>query len=188
MKKVIRIAFLLFVVVPLVAWFIVKPVRVLAPTFIGMHCASKYVCVDAPEMLPEATELYNQSLAFVGHSVGPIRGQPLVVFCSTQDCADKFGLGGRSAVTVGTIGTVIGPNAWKAYYVRHELIHHLQGQQFGVLRRILMPSWLIEGMAYSLSEDSRARLAEPWQQYREQFNQWLATIDRENMWKAANSL
>ena len=188
MKIALRIAFLLLVVVPLAAWFIVKPVRVIAPTAVGMQCAGNSICVERPDKLQQATELYNEALSFVGKSVGPIQGQPLVVFCSTQTCAAQFGLGARSAVTVGTIGTVIGPNAWKAYYVRHELIHHLQGQQFGVLRRILMPSWLIEGMAYSLSEDSRAKLAEPWQQYRDQFNDWLAKVGRENMWNAASSL
>ncbi len=188
MKLTLRIAFLLLVVVPLAAWFIVKPVRVIAPTVNGMHCASKSVCIETADKLPEATALYEESLSFVGKSVGAIQGRPLVVFCSTPTCADRFGLGARSAVTIGTLGTVIGPNAWKAYYVRHELIHHLQGQQFGVLRRLFMPSWLIEGMAYALSEDTRAKLAEPWQQYRDQFNQWLATVGRENMWDAARSL
>jgi hypothetical protein len=188
MKIALRIAFLLFGVVPLAAWFIVKPVRVIAPTAMGMSCTGNSVCVENPGRLPEANALYNESLLFVGKSVGPIQGRPLVVFCSTQNCADQFGLGARSAVTVGTIGTVIGPNAWQAYYVRHEIIHHLQGQQFGVLRRIIMPSWLIEGMAYSLSEDPRARLVEPWQQYRDQFNQWLATVGRQNMWHAARGL
>lgn len=188
MKLALRIAFLLLAVVPLAAWFIVKPVRVIAPAVSGMHCASKPVCVENADKLPEAAALYDESLLFVGARVGAIQGQPLVVFCSTPACADQFGLGARSAVTVGTLGTVMGPNAWKAYYVRHELIHHLQGQRFGVLRRMFMPSWLVEGMAYALSEDSRAQLAEPWQQYRGQFNQWLATVGRENMWAAASRL
>lgn len=188
MKFALRIAFLLLVVVPLAAWFIVKPVRVIAPTVNGMYCASKSVCVDAADKLPQATALYDESLLFVGNHVGAIQGQPLVGFCSTPACADQFGLGARSAVTVGTLGTVIGPNAWNAYYVRHELIHHLQGQRWGVLRRMFMPSWLVEGMAYALSEDLRAQLAEPWQQYRDQFNQWLATVGRENLWNAASRL
>jgi len=51
-----------------------------------------------------------------------------------------------------------------------------------------MPSWLMEGMAYSLSEDPRARLAEPWQRYRDEFNTWLSTVDRKNMWPAARGL
>ncbi|PIF27197.1 hypothetical protein CLU88_2084 [Acidovorax sp. 56] len=188
MKIALRIAFLLFVVVPVAAWFIVKPVRVIAPAAFGMQCANNSVCVETPEKLPEATTLYREALSFVHNHVGPMNGQPLVVFCSTQTCADQFGLGARSAVTVGTMGTVIGPKAWHVHYVRHELIHHLQGQQFGVLRRVFMPPWLIEGMAYSLSEDTRATLAEPWQEYRDQFNKWLASVGRENLWSAASSL
>jgi hypothetical protein len=188
MKTVLRIAFLLLVVVPVAAWFVVKPVRVVAPTVVGMQCANLSICVEQPEKQQEAMALYREALSFVDSHVGSVHGQPLVVFCSTPACAESFGLGARSAVTVGTWGTVIGPKAWHAYYVRHELIHHLQGQQFGVLRRVFMPSWLIEGMAYSLSEDSRATLAEPWQAYRDQFNQWLVSVGRENMWSAAKSL
>ena len=188
MKPVLRIIFLLLVIIPLAAWFIVKPIRAIAPSTLGMHCASPSICVDEPDKLQDATALYNEALLFVGKNVGAIEGTPLVVFCSTQHCADQFGLGARSAVTVGTVGTVIGPKAWKNYYVRHELIHQLQWQRFGVLQLLFKPSWLIEGMAYSLSDDPRAQLAEPLQQYRNQFKQWIAQVGRDNMWQAAKSL
>lgn len=188
-KTSLRLAFLLLVVVPVAAWFVVKPVRVIAPRFMGMHCADASVCVETPDQLAEARSLYTESLAFVAQRAGASpSGQPLVIFCSTQHCADQFGLGERSAVTVGTVGTVIGPKAWKGYYVRHELIHHLQGQRFGVLRRLFMPSWLIEGMAYSLSEDPRATLAEPWQQYRAQFNEWQSKLGQQSLWSAASRM
>lgn len=185
MKFALRMVFLLLLVVPLTAWFLVKPVRVLVPAWVGMHCVSQSVCVDVVERAPEALGFYNEALSFVDSQVGTVQGQPLVVFCATDHCADVFGLGDRSAVTLGTVGTVIGPKAWKAYYVRHELIHHLQGQRFGVLRRIFMPSWLIEGMAYALSEDPRETLAEPWQRYRSEFRQWLSRVGNGNMWSAA---
>lgn len=184
----LRAAFWLLLVVPLAAWFVVKPVRVVAPTTVGMHCVNPWICVETPDTLAQAQALYDESLSFVNQHVGEIQGSPRVVFCSTPQCADLFGLGARSAVTVGTVGTVIGPRAWKPYYVRHELIHHLQGQRWGVLRRILMPSWLIEGMAYSLSEDPRPNLAEPWQGHRHQFNQWLGKVGPENLWTEAEHL
>ena len=187
-KLLLRLLFLALVVVPLAAWFIVKPVRVIAPSFVGMHCATDAICIEDPTALEQATALYKESLAFVDQQVGSITGQPRFVFCSTEDCANRFGLGARSAVTVGTFGTVVGPKAWKDHYVRHELIHHLQGQRFGVLRCLLLPKWLIEGMAYSLSEDPRPTLNEPWQQYRQQFNEWLASTGKEKMWKAAEHL
>jgi len=188
MKIALRLAFLLCVVIPLVAWFAVKPVRVVAPSAFGLLCTNQAVCVESANKLPEALALYSEAFNFVREQVGPIQGRPLVVFCSTEACSNHFGLGLRSAVTVGTMGTVVSPSAWKSYYVRHELIHHLQGQKFGVLRRMLMPSWLIEGMAYSLSQDPRLQLAEPWQQYRTRFNEWLAKVGQANMWPEASHL
>ena len=63
MKIALRIAFLLFVVVPVAAWFIVKPVRVIAPAAFGMQCANNSICVETPEKLPEATTLYREALS-----------------------------------------------------------------------------------------------------------------------------
>jgi len=188
MKIAIRLAVLLLVVAPLLAWFVVKPVRVVAPRWAGLTCQSQGVCVESPEQLAAATALYRDAVAFVDGQVGELEGHPVIVFCATEACADMFGLGARAAVTVGTMGTVIGPRAWKPYYVRHELIHHLQGQRFGVLHRMLMPSWLIEGMAYSLSQDPRVTLAAPWQQDRAQFNAWLGRVGLSRMWQEARGL
>jgi hypothetical protein len=188
MKIALRLALLVFVVTPLLAWFIVKPVRVVAPQVLGLYCPRKAICVESVDALPQATALYSEALAFVRGEVGLLERAPTVVFCSTQACADQFGLAARSAVTLGTVGTVIGPHAWKPTYVRHELIHHLQGQKFGVLRCMTMPTWLIEGMAYSLSQDTRARLAQPWQGYREQFDVWLLQVGRARMWQEAARL
>lgn len=188
MKTAFRLALLILVIAPTLAWFLVKPTRVLAPQAFGLICPDTVVCVESHHQLAQATALYRDAVKFVQAKVGPLQGEPTVVFCTTQVCADHFGLGLRSAVTLGTAGTVIGPRAWTPYYVRHELIHHLQGQQFGVLRRMLMPSWLIEGMAYSLSQDPRNTLAEPWQQYRTQFDQWLAKVGPSRMWQEASRL
>jgi hypothetical protein len=105
-----------------------------------------------------------------------------VTFCSSQACADYFGLGARSAVTLGTIGTVIGPRAWKAYYVRHELIHYLQARELGVPQLLLKPSWFVEGMAYGLSEDPRAPLAQPFETYRTEFFAWYKSVGKERLW------
>lgn len=117
---------------------------------------------------PEAERLYAEATSFLAENVGPVADTPRFIFCSSEACAATFGLGKRSAVTTGTIGTVIGPRAWKPYYVRHELIHHLQAQQLGTLRLLLKPSWFSEGMAYSLSEDPRPELIQPFQGYRAQ--------------------
>jgi hypothetical protein len=177
-----RLALILFAIVPALAWAIVKPVRVLAPEWGGVTCTSATVCVDDLSKRAEAEALYAGAVAFVGEKVSPIPGRPRVTFCSSQACADYFGLGARSAVTLGTIGTVIGPRAWKAYYVRHELIHYLQARELGVPQLLLKPSWFVEGMAYGLSEDPRAPLAQPFETYRTEFFAWYKSVGKERLW------
>ena len=178
-----RLALLLVVVVPVAAWVIVKPVRVLAPQWMNVTCDDlEAVCVDDASRQPEATQLYDEGIAFVASKVDAIHGRPRVVFCATQACADAFGLGDRSAVTLGTFGTVIGPRAWKPYYVRHELIHYLQAERIGVVPLLAKPSWWVEGMAYALSEDPREALVEPWQGHRAKFRQWMSVVGVDKMW------
>jgi hypothetical protein len=67
---------------------------------------------------------------------------------------------------------VIGPRAWKPFYVRHELIHYSQAERLGTLSLLLKPQWFVEGMAYALSQDPRAPLAEPFESYRRSFLAW----------------
>lgn len=183
-----RLVLLCAVVVPLVAWFAVKPVRVIAPWLLGLSCSAGPVCVEDPAMRVPASQLVAHARAFVDATVSPLEGQPRMIFCSTPSCADSFGLGARSAVTLGTSGTVIGPRAWKDYYVRHELIHHLQGQRLGVLNRLFRPTWFVEGMAYALSEDPRMPLSEPFEGYRREFLVWLGAIHKDTMWAQADKL
>lgn len=177
-----RLALVLGAIVPALAWAIVKPVRVVAPEWVGITCTSQSICVDDPSKASEAQALYAEAIAFVGTNVSAVPGQPRITFCSSQACAENFGLGVRSAVTLGTFGTVIGPRAWEPYYVRHELIHYLQGRQLGVLQLLVKPSWFVEGMAYGLSEDPRAPLAQPFEGYRSAFLSWYKSVGREKLW------
>ena len=183
-----RLALLIFVVAPVAAWALVKPVRVIAPELVGISCNQTSVCVEELSTREAANKLYAEGTAFVSQSISPLAEAPRVVFCSTEACANAFGLGARSAVTVGAFGTVIGPHAWKAYYVRHELIHHLQGQRMGVLQRMFKPTWFVEGMAYSLSQDPRFPLAQPWESHRSRFNAWYGTIAKDHLWQEASKL
>jgi hypothetical protein len=168
-----RLALLVFIVVPALAWAVVRPVRVLLPR-VGttVTCVDASICVDDPERTDDAKAVYAEAVTFVSRRFGAVEGEPKVVFCSTQVCADHFGLGKRSAVTLGTLGTVVGPRAWKSYYVRHELIHYEQFKHLGLLRVLRSPSWLVEGMAYGLSEDPRKPLAEPFESWRKEFLAW----------------
>jgi len=181
----VRLAILLFLVVPLAAWYLVKPVRVLAPTVVGVACPTSEVCIDDVRQLDRASALYREARNFVAETIASPKGTPRVIFCSTESCANSFGLGARSAVTVGTFGTVIGPRAWRTYYVRHEIIHHLQAERLGVFRLLFKPSWLVEGMAYALSEDPREPLAEPFETYRQEFRKWFRTMEKSALWDRA---
>jgi hypothetical protein len=183
-----RLALLIFGITPVVAWLLVKPVRVVAPALVGISCPIENVCVDDMTKLPEALALHEEGLVFVSTTLRPLRSSPKVIFCATTNCAESFGLGARSAVTVARFGTVIGPNAWKPYYVRHEMIHVLQGEQIGVLALLLKPAWFVEGMAYFLSEDPREVLAEPFESHRQLFKHWYHTTPKELVWQAARDL
>lgn len=175
-------------VLPPAAWFIVRPVRVVAPELAGATCIRATLCVDDLARSQQAQALYDEALAFVSAKVAPVGTPPKVVFCSTQACADSFGLGARAGVTTATLGTVIAPRAWNPWIVRHEMIHYVQARRLNVLALRLKPQWLIEGMAYALSEDPRPALAEPWESDRRLFRAWYAKVGRERMWEEAGKL
>lgn len=172
---------------PLAAWAFYKPSRLLAPSLAGVTCITDVICTDAPSRAVEAKALYEGAREFVKAKLGPIQSRTHLVFCQSDACAYSFGLGRSTAKTTGPLGTVFGPRAWQPYYVRHELIHQLQIERLGTYRVLRSPDWFIEGMAYSLSEDPRSTLVEPFAQYRSRFDAWLRSVGKENLWeKAAN--
>ena len=179
-----RLLVLVTVVVPALAWCLVKPVRVMAPGLAGVSCTANRICVDDVSRLEQANAMVEESRGFLAARLGTAPHRPRVVFCATQACADSFGLGARSAMNLAGLGTVIGPRAWTAYYLRHELIHQVQSEQLGIARMLLRPAWWTEGMAYDLSEDPRPVLAEPWQGYRARFQAWHARAGDAGLWTA----
>ena len=176
-----------FVIAPIAAWAVVKPVRVLAPQWAGVTCVDAKLCLDDPAQLEAARKLYADALGFVAAHVAPVDVSPSVVFCASEACAQSFGLGRRSAVTLGRFGAVIGPKAWQAHYLRHEMIHHLQAERLGTAALLLKPKWFVEGMAYALSEDPRANLDEPHESHRREFMAWFAKIDKARLWQEAGN-
>jgi hypothetical protein len=184
-----RILIFTLLSLPLTAWAFFKPVRVLAPELAGVSCITQNICIDDPSHIAEASTLYENSIQFVGATIGEITNRPRIIFCSTEACFQSFGFSRSSANAVGTFGIVISPRAWEPYYVRHEMIHHLQKERLGNVKGWLVtPNWFIEGMAYSLSEDPRPTLPEPWQQYRSQFGTWYKQVGKEQLWAEAAKL
>lgn len=174
---------------PVAAWASFKPVRVFAPELLGIQCVDSGVCVDDESRLDEAIALKSAAVAFVSTRVGEIRKTPRAVFCSTAACAKSFGITSQGAYNVGTFGLVIGPRGWHPHFVRHELIHHLQNERMGSLNAWLFkPNWLLEGMAYSLSEDPRRPLPLPLESWREAFESWYVEVGHPKLWHAVGAL
>ena len=183
-----RILIIILLSLPLAAWAFFKPVRILAPELIGVTCVSAVICLDDSSRVAEASALYQNALQFVGSSIGEIEEPPRVVFCASEACNESFGFK-SAANTIGTFGIVISPRAWKPYYLRHEMIHHLQKERLGNFKGWLVtPDWFMEGMAYLLSEDPRPILPEPLQQYRSEFATWYKQVGRERLWLEADKL
>ena len=174
---------------PVAAWASFKPIRVLAPELLGLHCTAQGVCVDDVTRLAEAVALKTDAVTFVATRVDVIANIPRAVFCSTAACAKAFGFTNQGAYNVGTFGLVVGPRGWHPYFVRHELIHHLQNERLGTLNAWLFkPNWFLEGMAYSLSEDPRRPLPEPLEGWRHDFEAWYPAVGRQKIWHAAEAL
>lgn len=175
-------------VLPPAAWFVVPPVRVLAPTWVGVSCVSATLCVDDPTLAREAEQLYAEAEEFVSRNVAQIGRSPRVVFCSTDRCARDFGLGLRASLALGTFGIIIGPRAWQPHLVRHEMIHYVQARRLNVFLLLFKPKWFVEGMAYALSGDPRAPLPEPLEGWRREFLAWYANVGPERLWVEARKL
>lgn len=153
-----------------------RPMHALAPKAFGLTCGADNICIDDLSRLPEARALTQDALAFVNTNLGKIETPPRVLFCSTQSCFANFGdtrvaalyLWGFDTLMVNHIG-------WEDHILRHELIHHWQSENIGVLRSARLPGWYIEGMAYVLSEDPRPVIPNAeacgW---RAQFAEWIA--------------
>jgi hypothetical protein len=181
----------LFVVAlaPVLALALIKPWRVAAPQLVsGVNCYDGGICTDDEQRLGEARALYSAALARISEKAGAVHSRPRVIFCSASPCQKGFGLGNRAAHTVGDFGIAVAPRGWQTFYLAHELIHYRQAEEFGSIGMLWKPKWLIEGMAYSLSDDPRRPLAQPFESWRAQFESWNSPSHRAELWQAAKNL
>ncbi|MGZ0079825.1 hypothetical protein [Methylomonas sp. YC3] len=162
----------IFLLVPISALAFFRPVRVLIPEAFGVHCNEQHLCIDDVSLLAAAQSLLYDSKSDLARQWGLSIGEPKIVFCSTEQCRSAFGLSNKAGFTLGNFAIAIAPRGWQRHYVAHELIHHWQADQFGSLALLSGEQWLIEGMAYALSNDPREELHQPFESYRQQFNDW----------------
>ena len=183
------VAAVVLLVVPLSLWALWKPIRALAPEWAGVQCYWEDVCTDDPSRVSEARALRAEAMSFVRDWAGNFEAQPRFIFCTTGTCEKTFGFKGNAAYSVGARALVVAAHGWKTYYVRHELIHCVQVERIGGFRMLLhTPTWLIEGMAYSASQDPRRPLLEPWESHRRQYESWAETVVAKELWSKAAAL
>ena len=172
-KKLIGSLLLVSGMVGLIAmFFLFKPLRVLFPQFHEITCVTDRICVEDSRRSNEAHNLYAHAQGLVQRKLASLEKLPKVVFCSTRACSQWFGLDGEAAFSVGTFGIIISHRGWKDYYVAHEFIHHWQAGRVGNIKMLLLPAWLTEGMAYSISDDPRRPLPGAIEGYRRNFENW----------------
>ncbi len=189
MKKIFMALVVIAISSPFAAWAMFKPIRVLLPSWVdGVSCIDENICLDDKNNYQKAVTLYESARKEVSKSVGPFENPPTVTFCSKESCFRAFGFNEASASTVGKSGIVLGPRGWKPHVIRHEMIHHRQAEVIGPMTMFLKPEWLIEGMAYSLSNDPRTPLAERWEKSRVQFDSWFRQVGEGKLWESARKL
>lgn len=183
------VATLVLLATPIATWALWKPIRVLAPELAGVKCFASRVCTDDPSKIAEALALRREALLYVEQNAGSFKASPRMIFCTTAQCDHSFGFTGNAAYNFGSSGLVVSARGWHSYYVRHELIHCVQVERIGGFRMLLhTPTWLIEGMANSMSQDPRRPLREPWEGYRKRYEVWAAKAAPELLWKRAAEL
>jgi hypothetical protein len=157
---------------PISAFAFFRTVRALIPEAFGVHCNEQNLCIDDFSQLAAAESLLHKSKSYLAMQWGLSIGEPKIIFCSTEQCRSTFGLSNKVGFTLGSFAIAIAPRGWQQHYVAHELIHHWQADSFGSLALLTGEQWLIEGMAYALSNDPRMELHQPLESYRQQFNDW----------------
>lgn len=162
----------ILLLLPISALAFFKPVRVLFLEAFGVRCNQQNLCIDDFSQLTAAESLLYDSKSYLDAQWGLSIDEPKIIFCSTEQCRSAFGLSNKAGFTLGSFAIVIAPRGWQQHYVAHELIHHWQANRFGSLSLLTGEQWLIEGMAYALSNDPRIELHQPFESYRQRFNDW----------------
>jgi len=173
----------LLLALPLTALTFYKQSRIVTPEWYGLICIDNYICLEDVTKKDDAKMLYDYAFKLTEKKLTKTQNKPIVIFCSSKECSKKFGLKGASAFNLGTLGIIISHKGWKKHLVSHEFIHYWQSSVNGNIKMLLSSNkqWLIEGMAYSMSEDPRLILAEPYQSYRVIFNKWLSATKKEDI-------
>ena len=172
---------LLLLIFPVAVFALIKPTKIILPELAGVSCVERWLCVEQLATLADAQSLYNNAIDNVQTKLTPFEQPPKMVFCSTDKCFSRFGLDKQAAVSIAGFGIVIAPRGWHRHYIEHELIHQWQANNLGIFSLWLAPEWIREGMAYSLSDDPRIKLTEPFHSYRKRYKQTYGHLSGEKL-------
>jgi hypothetical protein len=184
MKRILRVVCITAVgilLLTVIAYLVYRPLRSLVPELVGMTKISDNVYVDDVSKASDAIELANDSIKELAKDVIVIERPPRMLFCYREKTFRSFGFRESAARSIGGIAVVLSPRAIYGYFLKHELIHYWQSRNLGFLCERYYPQWIIEGMAYSMSNDPRHPLNEPWETYRRQFETWYKDIDENHL-------
>ena len=158
-----------------VALIAYKPTRVLWPEVVGLKRTIGDVYVDNARNSLQAAKLLDASIEEISRKGFFFKKLPRILFCFYQRTYELLGFKKSAARTVDGLAIVLGPNGIQGFYLKHELIHYWQHENLGWFYAKHYPAWFVEGMAYSLSDDPRHPIAQPWESYRARFEAWYAT-------------
>lgn len=124
------------------------PHRVIFAENYGMTEISDRVWTDAPGRAEELRSLANQSRMRIRQFFGDEPPKPTLVFCTTIQCADTFGIGGNG-LSIADMAVMVGPGGITQGTLKHEMTHSRLHRRMG-LRNIIKqpyPTWFDEGLA-----------------------------------------
>jgi hypothetical protein len=88
---------------------------------------------------------------------GPLKGDPRLLVCTTQECARMLGVARSRAMAYGASFIAISPRGINPTIIAHELAHIERRERLGLLGtfRDRTPAWFDEGLAVLISRDVR---------------------------------
>jgi len=180
--RTVSIVLLSIVIICSLCFIFYKPLHAIAPKIYGMNKIGPTIYIYDIDKRKDALIQYNDSIKELSSIGFKYENYPKIIYCYDQISYERFGFKQSAARSIEGIAIILGPRGiTETYFLKHELIHYWQEKNLGIFYNLNYPKWVIEGMAYSISNDLRHPLEEPWEGYRKKFEEWYNSIDKMNL-------
>lgn len=180
--RIIIIVLLSALIVISLCFIFYKPLHVVSPKIYGLRKIGPKLYIDNIDKRNDALIQYNNSIQELSTIGFKYEKYPTIIFCYDNKSYERFGFKESAARSIEGIAIILGPRGiTETYFLKHELIHYWQEKNLGIFYNLNYPKRIIEGMAYSISNDLRHPLEEPWEDYRNKFEDWYNSIDKNNL-------